>query len=197
MDHSEFVFLSGQGGLEFAKELGLETVEDNYFFTEFRYKQLQEAKRYNVAQLDHTESREDKHGTVGAVAMDQAGNLAAATSTGGLTNKKYGRIGDSAIIGAGTYANNASCAVSGTGYGEFYIRGVVAYDIAALIEYRGLSLKEACDIVIEKQEKMGGDGGVVAIDRHGNIALPFNSEGMYRAWKSAGKEAAVMIYRDI
>ncbi len=197
MERSEFVFLSGQGAADFAKKEGLEFMPDEYFFTQFRYDQLKEAIAHNRAQLDHTESGDEKYSTVGAVALDRDGNLAAATSTGGLTNKQYGRIGDSSVIGAGTYANNNTCAISGTGYGEFYIRGVVAYDVSCLMEYKGLSLAEACRIVIhDKQASLGGDGGLIAIDKNGNIELPFNSEGMYRGWKKEGEDSHIKIYNE-
>lgn len=193
MQKSDHVLLCGQGAEQFAKANGLEFEDDAYFYNSFRYQQWQEALKEDRVQLDHTEK---KFGTVGAVALDINGNLAAATSTGGMTNKKYGRMGDSPIIGAGTYANNNTCAVSCTGHGELFIRSVVAYDISCLIEYKGLSLKQACDIVVyDKLVKIGGEGGLVAIDKQGNIELPFNSEGMYRGYATAtGKN--VMIYKD-
>ena len=144
-------------------------------------------------QLDHSDK---KFGTVGAVALDSSGNLAAATSTGGMTNKRYGRVGDTPMIGSGTYANNRSCAVSCTGHGEFFIRGVVAYDISCLMEYKGYSLKQACDFVVnDKLKKLGGEGGLVAIDASGNIQLTFNSEGMYRAFVDAEGNRKCEIYR--
>lgn len=193
MDNSEHVLLCGAGAEQFAKLQGLEFADDAYFYNELRYKQWQEALKEDKVQLDHTEK---KFGTVGAVALDKNGNLAAATSTGGMTNKKFGRMGDSPIIGAGTYANNNTCAISCTGHGELFIRAVVAYDISCLMEYKGLSLKEACDIVVhDKLVKIGGEGGLVAIDKYGNIELPFNSEGMYRGYATED-EKKVMIYKD-
>jgi len=200
MEKSEHVLLAGLGALDFAKKINCEFASDDYFFEQMRYDQLQKAKQSNSITLDHTEDKfengEKKFGTVGAVAMDVHGNLAAGTSTGGMTNKKYGRIGDSPIIGAGTYANNNTCAISCTGHGEFFIRSVVAYDISCLIEYKGLSLKEACDIVVmDKLIKIGGEGGLIAIDNQGNIELPFNSEGMYRAKKTRDSDLFIGIYR--
>lgn len=202
MEQSEHVFLCGTGAEQFAQINGLPFEPESYFFTQDRFNQLQEAQRDDKIQLDHSEKEDvsndpldKKHGTVGAVALDMHGNVAAATSTGGLTNKKFGRIGDSSIIGAGTYANNQSCAVSCTGYGEFYIRGVVAYDVSCLIEYKGLSLDEACRIVIhEKQIKLGSDGGLIAVDAHGNICLSYNSEGMYRAYKRHNSNLFVAVF---
>ncbi|HEX9956233.1 MAG TPA: isoaspartyl peptidase/L-asparaginase, partial [Fibrella sp.] len=161
---------------------------------QLRFEQLEEAQKENKTQLDHSKKNTGK-GTVGAVAMDQEGNLAAATSTGGLTNKKYGRVGDTPVIGAGTYANNQTCAVSCTGYGEFFIRSVVAYDISCLIEYKGLSLKEACTLVVQdKLKNRGGEGGLIAIDSEGNVELPFNSEGMYRAWRNDEGDGEIAIF---
>lgn len=193
MQNSEHVLLCGDGAEQFAKANGLEFEEDAYFYNALRYRQWQEALKEDRVQLDHTEK---KFGTVGAVALDVNGNLAAATSTGGMTNKKYGRMGDSPIIGAGTYANNNTCAVSCTGHGELFMRSVVAYDISCLIEYKGLSLKQACDMVVyDKLVKIGGEGGLIAIDKHGNIELPFNSEGMYRGYATEGGRN-VMIYKD-
>lgn len=195
LDHSEHVFLSGQGAMDFAKEHNMIFQPDEWFYSEFRKRQLEAAKKEEVSLLDHTPITK-KYGTVGAVARDIHGNLAAATSTGGMTNKKYGRIGDSPLIGAGTYANNATCAVSCTGHGEFYIRGMVAYDVSCLMEYKSMSLQEACDEVIHKKQiELGGSGGLIAVDREGNLALPFNSEGMYRGWVKKGEQAVVMIYR--
>jgi len=180
MEKSQHVLLSGAGAELFAKSVNADFEPDGYFDDAFRYQQWQEISGSESVQLDHSEK---KFGTVGAVALDQYGNLAAATSTGGLTNKKWGRIGDTPLIGSGTYANNETCAVSCTGVGELFIRSVVAYDISCLIEYKGLSLKEACNrVVMEKLVKIGGEGGLIAIDKHGNIELPFNSEGMYRGW---------------
>ena len=201
MQKSEHVFLAGNGAIEFAKLIGSEFEEDAYFFEQMRFEQLQQAKQSDGVFLDHTtdkfENGEKKFGTVGAVALDIHGNLAAGTSTGGMTNKKFGRVGDSPIIGAGTYANNETCAISCTGHGEFFIRSVVAHDISCLIEYKGLSLKEACDfVVMDKLVKIGGEGGLVAIDKNGNIEMPFNSEGMYRAKKSEDGALFIKIYKD-
>jgi beta-aspartyl-peptidase (threonine type) len=166
-----------------------------------RYDQLQQAKKSDSIVLDHSENKfengEKKFGTVGAVALDVFGNIAAGTSTGGMTNKKNGRVGDTPIIGAGTYANNKTCAVSCTGHGEFFIRSVVAYDISCLIEYKGFTLKQACDFVVnDKLVKIGGEGGLIALDAQGNIELPYNSEGMYRAMKRSDGEIYIGIYKD-
>lgn len=197
MEKSEHVLLSGTGAVEFAREMGLAFESEDYFFDEYRQHQWQEAKSSGKIQLDHTELRDKKFGTVGAVARDTHGNLAAATSTGGMTSKRYNRIGDSPIIGAGTYANNATCAVSCTGHGEYFIRSVVAYDISCLMEYKGLSLEEACHIVVmEKLVKRGGEGGLIAVDAQGNVCMPFNSEGMYRGSAQTGTKALVRIYKD-
>lgn len=201
MQKSEHVFLAGNGAIEFAHLIGSEFEEDAYFFEQMRFDQLQQAKQSDGVFLDHTtdkfENGEKKFGTVGAVALDIHGNLAAGTSTGGMTNKKFGRVGDSPIIGAGTYANNETCAISCTGHGEFFMRSVVAHDISCLIEYKGLSLKEACDfVVMDKLVKIGGEGGLIAIDKNGNIELPFNSEGMYRAKKSEDGALFIKIYKD-
>jgi L-asparaginase / beta-aspartyl-peptidase len=194
-DKSGHVFLCGKEAETFASLMSLPFQPDEYFYEEGRYKQWQEVKDSDTYQLDHTIKDEKKFGTVGAVAIDVNGNLAAATSTGGMTNKRFGRIGDTPMIGAGTYANNKTCAVSCTGHGEFFIRAVVAYDISCLIEYKGLSLKEACDYVVkDKLVKMGGEGGLIAIDKFGNIELPFNSEGMYRAWRTGDEAIEVRIY---
>ncbi len=193
MDKSEHVLLCGQGAEQFAKQQGLEFADDAYFYNQHRYEQWQQALKEDSISLDHNDK---KFGTVGAVALDANGNLAAATSTGGMTNKKFGRMGDSPIIGAGTYANNNTCAISCTGHGELFIRAVVAYDISCLMEYKGLSLKEACDVVVhDKLVKIQGEGGLVALDKHGNICLPFNSEGMYRGYATEA-ERKVMIYKD-
>lgn len=204
MERSEHVFMAGTGANEFAKKVNAEFMPDDYFFVDLRYAQLQEALKTDSIVLDHTEKKSDpsfppdkKFGTVGAVAIDAHGNLAAGTSTGGMTNKKHGRVGDTPIIGAGTYANNSTCAVSCTGHGEFFIRSVVAYDISCLMEYKGMSLKEACEIVVkQKLVKIGGEGGLIAIDKNGNIELPFNSDGMYRASLKEGEKAYIGIYND-
>lgn len=197
MEKTEHVFLAGAGAIEFAKKINAEFATDDYFFVQMRYDQLISAKESDSVLLDHTagNNKNNKFGTVGAVAMDLQGNLAAATSTGGMTNKKYGRVGDSAIIGAGTYANNNTCAISCTGHGEFFIRAVVAYDISCLIEYKGLTLQQACEkVVLEKLVKIGGEGGLIAIDKEGRIEMPFNSAGMYRAMKVNDKEPFIGIY---
>lgn len=186
MTDSDHVMLSGAGASEFAREIGLEIVDSSYFFTEKRWKSLQKAlKKANA----------NKYGTVGCVALDQSGNLAAGTSTGGMTNKKYNRIGDAPIIGAGTYASNKSCAVSATGHGEFFIRYTVAREIAALMEYSNMDLQSAAEEVIQNRLKpIGGDGGIISVDKNGNIALIFNTPGMYRASVRAGEEPFVGIF---
>ena len=192
MEQSGHVLLCGAGAEAFARQQQLQMEDDAYFYTAQRYQQWQDALKADVVQLDHSAK---KYGTVGAVALDKQGNLAAATSTGGLTNKKFGRIGDSPIPGAGTYANNNTCAISCTGVGELFIRSVVAYDISCLMEYKGLSLKEACDLVVyDKLVKIGGEGGLVAVDKYGNIEMPFNSEGMYRACRNSDGRDEVKIY---
>jgi L-asparaginase / beta-aspartyl-peptidase len=183
MEESKYVLLSGEGAAEFGRLQQLSFEEDAYFFTENRYNQWQSLMHEDKALLDHDGDK--KFGTVGAVAVDLKGNVAAATSTGGLTNKKFGRLGDSAIIGSGNYANNNTCAVSCTGYGEYFIRAVVAYDISCLMEYKGLSLREAAQITLSKLTRIGGEGGLIAIDANANIALVFNTEGMYRGYMSS------------
>ncbi len=193
MLHSEHVFLCGAGAEEFAAERNIPVEDVQYFFNQERYDQWQQALADNVMKLDH--GSEKKFGTVGAVALDRDGNLAAATSTGGLTNKRFGRVGDSPLIGAGTYANN-TCAVSCTGHGEHFIRAVVAYDIAALMEYKGMLLKEACEFVVQnKLVALGAEGGLISIDRFGNIEMPFNSEGMYRASRRNDDLPFIAIYK--
>lgn len=193
MEKSEHVLLSGAGAAEFAKLLKLDFGNDDYFFNQFRYDQFLEIRDTDKFQLDHTEK---KFGTVGAVALDLNGNIAAATSTGGMTNKRFNRVGDSPIIGAGTYANNNTCAISCTGHGEFFLRAVVAYDISCLIEYKGLSLAEACEFVVnDKLKKFGGEGGLIALNTNGDCVLSFNSDGMYRAWKTSENKKGVEIYR--
>jgi len=197
MDKCPHVFLAGDGALKFAKEMKLEIKAAEYFYNELRYQQWQEIKGSESFQLDHTTKKNSKMGTVGCVALDANGNLAAATSTGGMTNKKAGRLGDSGIAGAGNYANNKTCAVSCTGSGEYFIRGVVAYDVSCLMEMKGMSLKEAAREVIHYRIlEIGGDGGLVAIDAQGNISMPFNTEGMYRACKSSTGRKEVSIYQD-
>ena len=201
MEKSKHVMLIGRGAELFATKMGLEIVDPSYFWTERRWKSLQEEllkEQKAKPQSDLGPSDDKKFGTVGAVALDQHGNLAAATSTGGTTNKQFGRVGDAPIIGAGTYADNATCAVSATGAGEFFIRWTVAYDIAALMKYRGLSVQQAADEVINKTLKAvpGAEGGVIAVDAKGNFALPFNTEGMYRGWIGPDGEPHVLIYKD-
>jgi len=195
MEKSEFVMLCRDGAEEFGRLQNIDFESDEYFYDELRHNQWKEAVALGVVQLDHTEDK--KFGTVGAVAMDVYGNLAAGTSTGGMTNKRWARLGDSPVIGAGTYANNNTCAISCTGHGEFFIRAVVAYDISCLIEYRGLSLEEACKLVVnDKLVKFGGEGGIIAADAKGKISMPFNSEGMYRGFVTSEDSASVSIYKD-
>ncbi|NYT66125.1 isoaspartyl peptidase/L-asparaginase [Alcaligenaceae bacterium] len=206
MEHSPHVFFAGDNADAFAREQGLEIVDSSFFSTPDRHAQLIKAQETGVDSivLDHDgvvdqppldESK--KMGTVGAVALDAHGNLAAATSTGGMTNKWPGRVGDSPIIGAGCYANNASCAVSTTGKGEAFIRAVAAYDVAAMMEYTGVSLEHAAHkVVYEKLPPLDGAGGLIAVDKHGNITMPFNTEGMYRGSVVVGQAALVAIYRE-
>ena len=199
MEESPHVLLTGAGAEAFAFEHGMAPVSPDLFSTEARYQQLLEARSAGMTQLDHSAPLDEttKMGTVGAVALDLAGNLAAATSTGGMTNKLPGRVGDSPLPGAGCYANNASVAVSCTGTGEVFMRTLAAYDIAALMEYGQLSLYSACErVVMEKLPALGGSGGLIAVDREGNVVLPFNSEGMYRAWCYAGDTPTIGIYRE-
>jgi beta-aspartyl-peptidase (threonine type) len=203
MQYSGHVLLSGQGAQEFALSRGYEQMPNEYFYNQFRFDQWQEIKETDDFQLDHAAAQqkgfaheEKKFGTVGAVALDLQGNLAAATSTGGMTNKRFGRVGDTPIPGSGTYANNHTCAVSCTGHGEFFLRVVVAYDISCLIEYKGYTLQQACDIVVkDKLVKLGGEGGLVAVDAHGNFELSYNSEGMYRGAKNSEGVNIVGIYK--
>lgn len=202
MINSDHVFLSGKGASDFAIKQGIKLEPDEYFFSQFRYDQWKSIRDSDRYSLDHTHQRleelmrDKKFGTVGAVACDQQGNIAAATSTGGMTNKKYGRIGDSPIIGAGTYANNRTCGISCTGHGELFIRAVAAHDVSCLMEYKGLSLQEAMNIVVqEKLIAIGGEGGMIGVDAQGNAALVFNSQGMYRGYKSSDGESLVAIYK--
>lgn len=198
MEQSPHVMLSGKGADDFAVTLGLDTVPNQYFITERRknaLKRVQEREANKVSFYDPI-IRNSKYGTVGCVALDQAGNLAAGTSTGGMTNKKWDRIGDAPIIGAGTYANNNSCGVSATGWGEFFIRSVVAHDIAALVEYKGMDITSASKAVLKKVEMLGGDGGVIVLDRQGNVAMEFNTAGMYRAHMDAEGNQNIRIYKD-
>jgi beta-aspartyl-peptidase (threonine type) len=197
MWHSDHVFLSGEGAVQFAIRQGLPLEPDEYFFTQHRYDQWKEARDGEEASLDHSGGKQKKMGTVGAVACDEQGNVAAATSTGGMTNKKYGRVGDSPVIGGGTYANNRTCAISCTGEGEVFIKAVAAYDIHCLMEYKGMSLQEAMDLVVNKKlVDMKGEGGAVGVDNKGNPALLFNSEGMYRAVQSSSGLYEVAIFKD-
>tara|TARA_R100001377_G_C3185565_1_gene108400 strand:- start:124 stop:1053 length:930 start_codon:yes stop_codon:yes gene_type:complete len=196
MEKSEHVFLAGEGAMRFAKELDYKLEDDSYFYDDFRHKQWLEIKDTDSFQLDHAKKKDSKFGTVGAVACDKNGNIAAATSTGGMTNKKWGRVGDSPMVGAGNYANNKTCAISCTGSGEFFIRGVVAYDVACLIEHKNMSLQDASNEVINKRIlELGGDGGLIAVDAKGNIAMPFNTEGMYRGQKSSLGVDEISIYK--
>ena len=194
MEKSPHVMMVGRGAELFATKMGLDIVDPSYFWTEKRWKALQQEL------LEEGSSPDKKHGTVGCVALDRAGNLAAGTSTGGTTNKQYGRVGDSPIIGAGTYAANDSVAVSATGTGEFFIRWTVAYDIAALYKYKGMSVKDAGDEVIhhklENIKPVMGDGGCIVLDRNGNFAMPFNTEGMYRGWIGEDGVPHVQIYKE-
>lgn len=189
MEDSPHVLLSGSGADTFAMKQGLEIVEPEYFFAQKRWDYFQKVKA--------KKENKEKQGTVGAVAIDQFGNLAAATSTGGMTYKLKGRVGDSPIIGAGTYADNNSCAVSATGHGEYFMRNVVAYDISALIKYKGLSLQSAADEVIQQKLKsIGGDGGIIAVDKNGNYSMTFNTAGMYRGYITSEGKTEVLIFED-
>jgi beta-aspartyl-peptidase (threonine type) len=203
MANSNHVFLSGKGANDFAIKQGLKLEPDDYFFSQFRYDQWKEIRDSDNYSLDHTNQaldelmKDKKFGTVGAVACDNQGNLAAATSTGGMTNKKYGRIGDSPIIGAGTYANNQTCAISCTGHGELFIRACAAHDVNALMAYKGYSLQQAMDEVVhQKLMSLKGEGGMIGVDAHGNTAMVFNSAGMYRAMKNSRGEETIGIYKN-
>lgn len=197
MTESQHVMLSGQGAYEFARLHGLKIEEDEYFYSGFRYNQWKSMQDSDKTALDHSLSSEDKKfGTIGACAMDMQGNIAAGTSTGGMTNKQFGRVGDSPIIGAGTYANNNTCAISCTGHGEPFIRAVTAYDVSCLMEYKGLSLQEAMNIVVhEKLMQIDGEGGMIGVDAHGNTAMVFNSEGMYRGMKDSSGKSEIAIFK--
>jgi beta-aspartyl-peptidase (threonine type) len=190
MEKSEHVLLTGSGASQFAKEQGFIPVENSYFHTEMRLKSLQE-----LLKKEREAATNDKHGTVGCVALDCYGNVAAGTSTGGMMNKKYGRVGDSPIIGAGTYANNETGAFSCTGHGEYYIRLGFSRDISALIEYKKLSVTEACKEEIRKLTQLGGTGGVIGIDRKGNMAMEFNTSGMFRGYIKSNGEKEVAIFK--
>jgi len=192
MEKSPHVMLEGDGAEAFARELGIRFVDQKYFYTDERWRELEKEKgKHSPA----PKSKQDGHGTVGAVALDIAGNLAAGTSTGGTTNKLYGRIGDSPIIGAGTYANNQTCGVSCTGDGEYFIRAVVAHDVSVMMEYKGMTVQQAAQAAIEKVGKLGGTGGLIALDKDGNFAMPFNTSGMYRGRIDAEGKISVEIYR--
>lgn len=197
MTESQHVMLNGRGAYEFAVQQGLAIEPDDYFFSQFRYDQWKEMQGTDSTALDHNVKIKDKKfGTVGAVALDMNGNIAAATSTGGMTNKQFGRIGDSPIIGAGTYANNKTCAISCTGHGEPFIRAVTAYDVSCLMEYKGLSLQEAMHVVVhDKLLRIEGEGGMIGVDAKGNAAMVFNSEGMYRGIMNAEGKKEMLIYK--
>lgn len=202
MQHSNHVFLSGKGANDFAIKQGVKLEPDEYFFSQFRYDQWKAIRDSDNYSLDHTHQRleelmkDKKFGTVGAVACDQNGDIAAATSTGGMTNKKYGRIGDSPMIGSGTYANNKTCAISCTGHGEMFIRAVAAYDVSAIMEYKNYSLAQAMDEVVNKKlVKIEGEGGMIGVDAAGNFSLVFNSTGMYRGVRSSDGTDEVALYK--
>jgi beta-aspartyl-peptidase (threonine type) len=205
MEKSPHVMMIGEGAEAFGRQHGVEMVPESYFHTESRWRALERAKQQERIELSEDsaavrtswiEQEDFKFGTVGAVALDQQGRLAAGTSTGGMTNKRWGRVGDVPIIGGGTYAN-ADCAVSATGHGEYFIRAVVAYDICAIHQYRGASVRDAADeVVMQKLVEMGGEGGVITMDGQGNVSMPFNSSGMYRGRIDAAGNVTVAIYRD-
>lgn len=216
MTKSPHVMLNGQGAYDFALLHGIKTEHDEYFFSQFRYDQWKQMQGTDEAALDHNvvvkekpsaeasasanasadKSEGKKFGTVGAVALDVDGNIAAATSTGGMTNKQFGRVGDSPIIGAGTYANNKTCAISCTGHGEPFIRAVTAYDVSCLMEYKGLSLEEAMKVVVhDKLMKIDGEGGMIGVDTKGNVSMVFNSEGMYRGMMCSNGKNTIAIYK--
>jgi beta-aspartyl-peptidase (threonine type) len=210
MEKSEHVMMMGAGAEKFARQEGLELVDPSYFYTEERWQGLLRVRKENPEkmELDHDstkneavgkqpENRDYKFGTVGAVALDMQGNLAAATSTGGMTNKKFGRVGDAPIIGAGTYAHNKTCAVSCTGWGEFFIRLSVAKTVSDLMEYKDYSLQQAAeDLIMNQVPALGGDGGLISVDKNGNISMPFNTEGMYRGYIKGDGKAVVRIYKE-
>lgn len=197
MEKSDHVFLAGEGAMRFAVSQGYVLENEEYFYDELRHQQWLEIKDSNKFQLDHSDKKDSKFGTVGAVACDLNGNIAAATSTGGMTNKRFGRVGDSPVIGAGNYANNKTCAVSCTGSGEFFLRGVVAYDVSCLMEHKGFTVHQAAEEVIQKRIlEIGGDGGLIAVDSKGNVAMPFNTEGMYRGFRNSTGEEKIAIYRN-
>lgn len=201
MLHSGHVFLSGKGANDFAIKQGIKLEPDEYFYTQYRYDQWREIRDSDLYQLDHKSDKlvgmlkEKKFGTVGAVACDSDGNIAAATSTGGMTNKRFGRIGDTPMIGIGTYANNNTCAISCTGHGEIFIKAVAAYDVSCLMEYKNMTLQQACDeVVLKKLVMLQGEGGLIGMDAKGNAALVFNSAGMYRGLKNSDGAKLVAIY---
>jgi beta-aspartyl-peptidase (threonine type) len=203
MLNSNHVFLSGKGANDFAIKQGIKLEPDEFFFSQFRYDQWKAIRDSDNYSLDHTHQgleelmRDKKFGTVGAVACDGKGNIAAATSTGGMTNKKYGRIGDSPLIGCGTYANNKTCAISCTGHGEPFIRAVAAYDVSSLMEYKGMNLQQAIDEVVHKKLLLiDGEGGMIGVDASGNVAMVFNSAGMYRGYKNNSGQNYIGIYKD-
>ena len=201
MLHSGHVFLSGKGANDFAIKQGIKLEPDDYFYSQYRYDQWREIRDSDLYQLDHKNDKlvgllkDKKLGTVGAVACDGDGNIAAATSTGGMTNKRFGRIGDSPLIGIGTYANNKTCAISCTGHGEIFIKAVAAYDVSCLMEYKNMSLQKACEeVVLKKLVALHADGGLIAVDAKGNTALVFNSAGMYRGFKNNHGKNEIAIY---
>jgi beta-aspartyl-peptidase (threonine type) len=196
MEKTWHVLLTGEGAEKFAQEQGVELVPQEYFKTERRWKQIQDILEKEKADSAKQGIVPEKHGTVGCVALDKFGNIAAGTSTGGMTNKRFGRVGDSPIIGAGTYANNSTCGVSCTGDGEYFIRLGVAKDISDLMEYKSMSVKDAAQTVIDKLTKLGGTGGVIALDKDGNIAMPFNTSGMYRGYINKNGKPVVEIYKE-
>ncbi len=197
MNNSEHVMLSGKGASNFAKSMGLKIVDNSYFFTENSWEKLQYAKEKESDLNLLKEKWYFKHGTVGCVVLDKYGNLAAGSSTGGMTNKKYGRIGATPIIGAGNYANNNTCAVTCTGHGEYFLRYLVAYDLSALLEYKKIKLDEATNYIINKKlKKIGGSGGLIAIDKSGNISIVYNTTGMFRGYSKSNGKTKVMIYND-
>lgn len=207
MERTEHVMLIGKGAEQFAKANGCEIVDPSYFFTQERWDALQKAKKADSLKMKNDtaskgavkqlSNRDNKYGTVGAVALDKHGNLAAATSTGGMTNKRYGRVGDAPIIGAGTYANNTTCAISGTGWGEFFIRLVMAKSISDRMEFGKQSLNDAAyEMIMKRLPALGGDGGLIGVDKDGNITMPFCTEGMYRAYVKWNGETAVKIYKE-
>ena len=196
LEKSDHVMLAREGAENFAKEQGIETVDPAYFYTEHRWESLQKAKKKGLGSVISEDPIDYKFGTVGCAALDKHGNLAAGTSTGGMTNKKYARIGDSPIIGAGTYANNNTCAISSTGHGEYFIRYVVAYDISAMMEYGGKDFQTAANYVVkEKLKAAGGSGGIIGVDKYGNVAMPFNTAGMYRGYVKPG-ERVIKFYEE-